>query len=525
LKVLVADPLAQEGLDLLKGHADIDVKIGLKPDELKAIIGGYEALLVRSETKVTAAVIEKGSKLLVIGRAGTGVDNIDVDAATSRGIVVVNAPTGNTISAAEHTIALMMAMARHIPQANASLQAGEWRRKDFMGIEVKGKTLGIAGLGNVGSEVARRARCMEMQVLAYDPFISPERARNLGAELVGLSDLLKRSDFVTLHMPLTPETKGMIGRKELELMKPTARLINCARGGLVDEQALYDMVESGKIAGAAVDVFTEEPACNNVLCQKSKKIIVTPHLAASTVEAQVLVSSDVAKQVVEVLEGRSARYAVNAPLIPAEKLGTLAPFVQIASAVGRLASQLLDGQMTGLLIRYEGEVATYETSALKAAVIRGLLEAVSDERVNMVNANLIAAKRGLNVVEQKGAVSENYASLLTVEVGTDRGGTIVAGTVLRGEPHVVRVNKYWLDIIPTGGHFLFADHLDRPGLIGAVGDVTGKADINISSMMVIRLERRGEALMILGLDEDLNSAQLSKIKAIPGVRTAKMVLL
>lgn len=524
MKVLIADPLAREGIDLLKANAEVTVKTGLSRDDLKSIISEYDALIVRSETKVTADVIERGPKLLVIGRAGTGVDNIDVEAATRKGIVVVNAPTGNTVSAAEHTIALMLALARHIAHAHASLQAGEWRRKDFMGVEVKGKVLGVVGLGNVGSEVARRARCLEMQITAYDPFISPERARNLGAELLGLHDLLKKSDFVTLHLPLTPDTKRMIGRKELAMLKPTARLINCARGDLVDEEALYEAVESGKIAGAAIDVFSEEPACGNVLCQ-SKKIIVTPHLAASTAEAQTLVAVDVAKQIIEVLQGRSARYAVNAPLIPAEKFGVLAPFVQVAASVGRLASQLLDGQMSALLIKYEGEVATYETSALKAAVIGGLLEGVSDERVNMVNAGIIASQRGLGVVEQKGAVSENYASLLTVEVTTSRGTTVVAGTVLRGEPHIVRVNKYWLDIVPTGGHFLFADHKDRPGVIGAVGVVTGKADINISSMLVSRLEKRGEALMILGLDEQLNEQQVEKILAIPGVKSAKMVRL
>ena len=524
MKVLVADPLAREGVELLQAHADVEVKLGMSPEELERIIGDYDALIVRSETKVTAAVIEKANRLIVIGRAGTGVDNIDVEAATRKGVVVVNAPTGNTVSAAEHTIALMLALARHIPQANASLQAGEWRRKDFMGVEVKDKVLGVVGLGNVGSEVARMAKGMGMRLLAYDPFISPERARNIGAELVALHDLLKKSDSITLHLPLTPETKMLIGRKELEMLKPTARLINCARGGLVDELVLYELVESGRIAGAAVDVFSEEPACGNILCG-SKKIIVTPHLAASTAEAQALVASDVANQVVEALQGRSARYAVNAPLIPAEKFSVLAPFVQVGTSVGRLASQLLDGQMTGLLIRYDGEVATYDTSALKAAVMRGLLEAVTDERVNMVNAGLIAAQRGLSVIEQKGGVSENYASLLTVEVATDRGSTVVAGTVLRGEPHVVRVNKYWLDIVPTGGQFLFVDHRDRPGLIGAVGDVTGKADINISSMMVSRLQPRGEALMILGLDEVLGPMQLQVILAIPDVKTAKMVRL
>ncbi|MEW6034653.1 MAG: phosphoglycerate dehydrogenase [Chloroflexota bacterium] len=524
MRVLVADPVAEEGIALLGQYAEVDIKLGLSQEELRSIIGDYEALVVRSETKVPASVIEKGTRLLVIGRAGTGVDNIDVGAATRKGVVVVNAPTGNTVSAAEHTIALMLALARHIPQAHASLRAGQWRRKDFMGVEVKGKVLGVVGLGNVGSEVARRAKGLEMQVIGHDPFVSPEYARNLGVELVGLNELLQKADFVTLHLPLTSETKMLLGPKELALLKPTARLINCARGGLVDERVLYEMVESGGIAGAAVDVFSQEPACDNILCG-SDKVIVTPHLAASTAEAQTLVAVDVAQQVVEVLQGRSARYAVNAPLIPAEKFGVLAPFVQVASAVGRLASQLIDGQMKALLIKYDGEVASFETSALKAAVIRGLLEGATEERVNLVNASIIAAQRGLSVIEQKGGVSENYAGLLTVEVTTSEGVTVAAGTVFRGEPHIVRVNSYWLDIVPTGGYFLFADHRDRPGLIGAVGNVTGKADINISSMLVSRLQPRGQALMILGLDEPLREEQLQEILAIPGVKTAKMVKL
>jgi len=418
----------------------------------------------------------------------------------------------------------MLALARHIPQANASLRAGQWKRKEFMGVEVRGKVLGVVGLGHVGSEVARRCRCMEMQLLAYDPFVSADFARNLGAELCSLHDLLQRSDFITLHIPLTKETKGLIGKKELALLKPTARLVNCARGGLVDEQALYEAVESGKIAGAAADVFTEEPACGNVLCG-SDKIIVTPHLAASTSEAQALVSQDVAQQVIDVLEGRSARYAVNAPLIPPEKIGVLGPFVEVASALGRLASQLLDGQMNSLLIRYEGEVASLETGVLKAAVIRGLLQGVTEERVNLINAGIVASQRGLNILEQKGGTAETYASLLTVEAVASGSTTVVAGTVLRGEPHVVRVNNFWLDIIPSGGYFLFVDHRDRPGIIGAVGNVTGKADINISSMLVSRLKPRGPALMMLGLDEPLGEDQIRQVMAIKDVKSAKMVSL
>lgn len=524
MKVLVADPIAAEGIELLRAYAEVDVKLKLPPEALLAIIGDYEALVVRSETQVSAPVIEAGKRLQVIGRAGVGVDNIDVEAATSRGIVVVNAPAGNTISAAEHTIALLLSLARHIPQANALLKSGVWRRADFMGIEVRGKTLGVVGLGNVGSEVARRARGLEIEVVGYDPYISPDYARNLRVELVTFEELLQRSDFITLHLPLTSATTKLIGAKELALVKPTVRIINCARGGLVDEEALFEAIEEGRVAGAAVDVFSVEPASDSILFG-SDRIIVTPHLAASTSEAQVTVARDIAEQVIAVLQGQPARYAVNAPLIPWETVSVLAPFMQVGSAVGRLTSQLLEGQMSSIMISYDGEIADYDTAALKAAVIGGLLEMISEERVNIVNANLIAAQRGLKVIEQKRSTCENYTSLLTLEVTASSGTTTVAGTVLRGEPHIVRVNSYWMDMVPTGGYFLFADHRDRPGLIGSVGMVTGSADINISSMQVSRLKPRGQALMILGLDEPLSEEQRQQILAIPDVYTANVVKL
>lgn len=323
MKVLIADPISEEGIDILRPHAQVDVKTGLGPEELISIIGDYEALVVRSQTQVTARVIEAGKKLQVIGRAGVGIDNIDVDRATRQGIVVVNAPTGNTISAAEHTIALMLALARHIPQANAVLKSGVWRRSDFMGTEVRRKTLGIIGLGNVGAEVARRARGLEMKLLGYDPFISVDQARKLEVELIPLEQLLRESDFITLHIPRTETTKGLIGAKELALVKPTARIINCARGGLINEKTLAKAVKEGHIAGAAIDVFSKEPTTESALFE-SDNIIVTPHLGASTTEAQAMAARDVALQIVDVFNGRPARYSVNAPFIPAETLSVLA---------------------------------------------------------------------------------------------------------------------------------------------------------------------------------------------------------
>ena len=524
MKVLIADPVSEEGIDILHKYAEVDIKTGLKPEELVSIIGDYEALIVRSQTQVTAEVIAAGKKLQVIGRAGVGVDNVDIEEATRRGIVVVNAPTGNTISAAEHTIALLLALARHIPQANASLKSGVWKRSAFMGTEVRNKTLGILGLGNVGSEVARRARGLEMKLIAHDPFISADHARNLQVELVPMKQLFKEADFITLHAPLTAKTKGMIGEKELAIVKPTVRIINCARGALIDEQALAKAVKEKRVAGAAIDVFPTEPTTESVLFE-SDNIIVTPHLGASTTEAQVMAARDVAEQIVDVFNGHPARYAVNAPFIPAEMLSALAPFINVAATVGRLVSQLVEGQVSAIQIKYNGEIASYNTKALKAAALGGLLEQVSEERVNLVNADIVAKRRGLAVIEQEEAECENYASLITVEATTSAGVTTVAGTVMRGEVHIVRVDNYWIDIVPTGGYFLFCDHLDRPGLIGAAGKITGEADINISFMHLSRLKPRGQALMILALDELLSEKHRQQILALPDIYSAKVVKL
>ena len=524
MKVLVADPISSEGIDILRSYAQVDIKLGLKSEEIISTIGDYEALIVRSQTQVSAEVIEAGEKLQVIGRAGVGVDNIDVEEATRRGIVVVNAPTGNTISAAEHTIALMLSLARHIPQANAMLKSGVWQRSDFMGIEVRNKTLGVIGLGNIGSEVARRAQGLEMKLIAYDPFLSVDYAHNLQVELVSLEQLLKESDFITLHLPLTASTKALIGAKELALVKPTVRIINCARGGLIDEEALAKAVKEKRVAGAAIDVFSSEPTTKSVLFENDD-IIVTPHLGASTTEAQAMAAKDIAKQIIDVFKGQPARYAVNAPFISVEALSVLAPFIKAASTAGKLASQLTEGQMNTIQIKYDGDISSYDTNALKAAALGGLLEGISEERVNLVNANIVAARRGLTVVEQKEAVCENYASLITVEVTTSTGVTTVAATVMRGESHIVRVNNYWIDIVPTGGYFLFSDHRDRPGLIGAVGRITGDADINISYMHLSRLKPRGQALMILALDEALTEEQQQRILSLPDIYSAKLVKL
>jgi D-3-phosphoglycerate dehydrogenase len=524
MKILVTEAIAGEGLEILRGCAQVDVRLGLGAEEIAAMVGDYDALVVRSQTQVSAGVIAAGKNLQVIARAGVGIDNVDVEAATQRGIVVVNAPTGNSISAAEHTVALMLALARYIPQANAVLKSGVWKRTDFMGTEVRNKTLGIIGLGSVGSEVARRARGLEMRLIAHDPYISVDHAHNLQVELVSFEQVLKESDFITLHLPLTESTRELIGTKELSLVKPQVRIINTARGGLINEAALVKAIKNNKVAGAAVDVFPEEPATSSVLFE-CDNIIVTPHLGASTSEAQALVAKDVAVQIVDVLKGQPARYAVNASFVSPEVLAVLGPVVKAAAMTGKLASQLAEGQMNTIQIKYEGEIANYDTNILKAAILGGVLNEISEERVNLVNANIVAAHRGLTVVEQKETTCENYTSLFTIEIVTSTGFTTVAGTVMRSELHIVRINNYWLDIVPTGGYFLFSDHRDRPGLISAVSKITGDADVNISSMHVGRLKPRGEALMVLALDEPMTEEHLKQILSIPDVYTAKLVRL
>jgi D-3-phosphoglycerate dehydrogenase len=394
-----------------------------------------------------------------------------------------------------------------------------------MGTELRGKTLGIIGLGNVGTEVAKRAQGFEMRLLGSDPLVSQEYAENIQVELVDIKQLLRESDFVTLHLPLTTQTRKMIGAKELALVKPNVRIINCARGGLIDEEALVKAVREKRVAGAAIDVFEKEPTTESILFGE-ENIIVTPHLGASTTEAQVLAARDVAEQIADVFQGQAARSAINVPYIPTEAMKALAPFMELAPMLCKLVYKLAEGQAKTIRIKYHGDIANYDTNALKATIIGGILEGTSEERVNLVNCNLVAAKRGLTVIEEKEAVCENYASLLSIEMTTTVGVCTVAGTVMHGESHIVRVNDYWLDVVPvSGSYFLFSDHLDRPGFIGAIGKITGDADINISSMHLGRLELRGKALLVLTLDEPMPEEQQQQILAIPDVYTVNLVKL
>ncbi len=524
-KILITDPISEEGIEVLKKECQVDIKEGLKQDEIIAIIGGYDALMVRSQTKVTAPIIEAGKNLQVIARAGVGIDNVDVEAATRCGVIVINAPTGNTVSAAEHAFALMLASARNIPQANASLKSCQWKRNDFMGTELRGKTLGIMGLGNVGSEVAKRAAAFEMKLVGIDPLVSEEYAKKLGVTLVDLPTMMKEADFLTLHIPLTAQTKGIIGAKEIAMAKKGMRIINCARGGLIDEKALVQAIHDKKIAGAAIDVFEKEPCTESILFSEPN-IIVTPHLGASTAEAQVLAAKDVAEQIADMFKGLPARAAINVPYVSSEAMEALKPYLKLAGTICRLAYKLAEGQTKTIRIKYNGDIANYNTNALKAAVVGGLLGDANEERVNIVNLNLVAAKRGLTIVEEKEVTCENWASCLTVEIETTKGTYTVAGTIMQNEEHIVRVNDYWLDIVPTPGQYLlFSDHRDRPGFIGAVGKITGDANVNISAMHLGRLNPRGKALLVLSLDEPLPEKAQQQILAIPDVSTVKLVAL
>ena len=523
-KILIADPIAQEGIELLKSQADVDVKTGMKPEELLGVVGEYDALVVRSETKVTAGVIEAGKKLQVVARAGIGVDNIDLDAATSAGIAVVNAPTGNTVAAAEHTLALMLALARNIPSAHQSMKEGEWKRSAFMGVEVRNKTLGVIGLGRVGSEVARRAESFGMHLVAYDPFVAPDYARRLGVELLSFEDVLARSDFITLHTPLTDSSRNLISTKELARMKTGSRLINVARGELVDEGALLEALNTGKLAGVALDVFATEPPGPSPLLAHPK-VVITPHLGASTEEAQREVAVEVAEQVLAVLHGEPARNTVNAPFVPPEVHAVLEPYIRVASVVGKLVSHLAEGQFVGVTIRYEGEITQHDTAILKAAVLAGVLGPVTTGQVNLINASRLAQDRGLNVTEQQNAVAQEYSSLISATLETTEGSVTLAGTSMRNEPHIVKFNEYWLDIVPNVPYLLFVDNQDQPGSIGAVGTVAGRHNINISFMEVGRLKHRGRAMMVLGLDDPVPPEVMDEINALSHIYKARLVKL
>jgi D-3-phosphoglycerate dehydrogenase len=509
-RVLVTDPLAEEGLARLREGAEVMVHRRPTPEELVAIIPDFDALLVRSETRVTEEVIAAGRRLKVVGRAGVGVDNIDVAAATRLGVVVVNSAQGNTIAAAEHTVAMLLSLARRIPAADASMRRGEWRRSDFIGIEVYGKTVGIIGLGNIGREVARRCQGLGMRVLAVDPFLTPERAERIGVELVEMEDLLAGSDFITVHIHLTPQTRGLLNDEAFAKTRPGVRIINCARGGIVDEAALGRALASGQVAGAALDVFTDEPPGELALLS-DPRVVVTPHLGASTQEAQVSVALDVADQILAVLAGRPPRTAVNMPAVSPEEYARLEPFLRLGDKIGRLHAQLAEGAVRAVEVEYSGDLAELEVRPITRAILLGLLEPIMPETINIVNAPIVAEERGIRVTESRsGGDGERPRDLIsvTVEANTSR---MVSGRVnAAGDSRIEQIDQFVVELVPEG-YLLLCKHIDRPGIIGTIGTLLGDNGINIAQMRVGRQRARERALMVLSLDDPVPGPLLEEI--------------
>lgn len=520
-RVLVSDPLAEEGLDILKEFCDLDIKTGLTEDQLVDIIGDYDALLVRSGTEVTARVIEAGKRLKFIGRAGAGVDNIDTEAATRKGIIVANAPEGNTLAATEHTMAMMLALARNIPQANASVKKGEWKRSKFMGVELNEKVLGIVGFGRIGREVAKRAQAMEMKCIAYDPFISSERAASLGVEMVTLDDLFRRADVITVHTPLIKETHHMINARTIATMKDGVRLINCARGGIIDEKALADGIASGKVAGAALDVFESEPPTDSPVIGL-EQVIVTPHLGASTVEAQKNVAISIANQCISVLSGGSAKYVVNAPVVPMEQQALIEPYARLAQKMGRLLIQLIEGRLEAIDVTYGGEAANLpNTKFITRMILKGMLDPILQVPVNLVNAEFVAKERGIRLSETTTEEAQGFRNIITITARTDRMTETVSGSVSSpNRARIVSIGGYMTDLTPTG-HVVISRHTDKPGVIGKVATILGRANVNIAGMQVGRHRPGEEALMVLTVDSPVPPEAMGEIKRVDGIHTAK----
>jgi D-3-phosphoglycerate dehydrogenase len=521
-KVLISDSLSPAAVQIFKDHGievDFQPKLGGDKEKLAELIGNFDGLAIRSATKVTPKILEHAKKLKVIGRAGIGVDNVDIPAATAKGIIVMNTPFGNSITTAEHAITLMLALARQIPQADSSTQAGKWEKNRFMGVEITGKTLGIIGCGNIGSIVADRAHGLRMKVIAYDPFLSPERALDLGVEKVELAELFKRADFITLHTPLTDKTKDIVDGKALATMKKGVRIINCARGGLVDENALRQALDSGQVAGAAFDVFVEEPAIQNPLFGHPN-VVCTPHLGAATNEAQENVALQVAEQMSEYLLRGAISNAVNFPSITAEEAPRLKPFVALAERLGSFAGQLTDTGINKVQLAYEGAVAQMNTKALTSAAVAGLLRPMLQD-VNVVSAPSIAKERGIVIEEMTREAAGDYDSLITLTVVTENQSRSVSGTVFAdGRPRIVNIKGIRMDA-EFGPSMIYITNLDRPGFIGRFSSTLGEAGINIATFHVGRDAPGGNAVALIEIDGELSPQVLAAVRALPQVQQAK----
>ncbi|GAB4074158.1 phosphoglycerate dehydrogenase [Barrientosiimonas marina] len=523
-RVFISDPLSEDGIYPLQEADDMEVvqETDLTNEQLHERLTDYDALLVRSQTKVTRELIENAHRLKVIGRAGVGVDNIDLEAATEYGIMVVNAPDGNTNSAAEHTMAMLASLARNIPQADAALKQNRWDRKAYVGVEMKGKTLGIVGLGRVGAEVAARAQGQRMNVIAYDPFLTAEQADNLGIRSGSVADVLQAADFITAHTPLLNETKHIINKEAFEQMKDGVRIVNCARGGIIDEDALYEAIINQKVAGAGLDVFEEEPVYDHKLLELPE-VIATPHLGASTVEAQRNVAIDVSNDVVTILRGGVTQNAVNMPSVPQDIMNQIAPYFDLAAKLGTFLAYLEQDAVEEIHVYYAGELAEMDVTPLTRNTVKGLLKRHLGNRVNDVNAAFLAEKKGITIHEQKTSATNGFTDLLTAEIKTKSSIRQVAGTLLRGlGARIVKIDHYSMDLSPQG-HMVFIRHNDQPGAIGRVGGLLADNQVNIATMQVGRTEIGGEAIMMLVIDKPLKQHELNQLKELTEVHDATAV--
>jgi len=526
MRILVCDNLEKAAVEKLQSASGVavDERPSMTDDELTRIIGDYDALIVRSKTRVSAGLIEQATRLRVIGRAGTGVDNIDVSAATSRGVVVMNAAAGNTVTTAEHTMAMLLSLARQIPQADASTKSGHWEKNRFLGVELMGKILGIIGLGRIGATVATRARAFGMNVLAYDPYFTREAARELGIEIVALDDVLARSDFITLHTPLTDETRGLINAAAIEKMKSGVRLINCARGGLIDERALVDAIRAGKVAGAALDVFEQEPTPADNPLLALEQVITTPHLGASTTEAQLGVATMIAEQVLDYLKHGTVLGAVNMPAVSAELLAAIGPYISLGEKIGLFQGQVFGHDLREVSIEYSGEVTEHDVKPITQAILAGLLSPVI-ERVNMVNAATVAEQRGIKVSESLARRARDFASMIRVRAITSDRDSEVAGAVLgRRDARIVRINGFSLEAIPKG-HMLFLFNRDLPGVLGRIATFIGDNNVNIGRLYLGRKKVGESALALIQIDQPMPDAVLNGLAALPDVISVKQITL
>jgi D-3-phosphoglycerate dehydrogenase len=526
MKVLVSDNLSEEGVKILKDAGlTVDVKTGMKPEELKSVIGEYNGIVIRSATKLTADVLDAAENLKVIGRAGSGLDNVDKPAASKKGIVVMNTPGGNTITTAEHTISLMLSMARRIPQAAASMKAGKWEKKKFTGVELYNKTLGIVGIGAIGGEVAKRAQGLGMNVIAFDPFLSDEKAKEIGVEKMSVEDVFKRADVITFHTPLTQETKNIVNKDSIKTMKDGVRIINCARGGIVNEAALLEALESGKVAGAALDVFEKEPPPEDSALVKHPNVVCTPHLGASTGEAQVNVATAVAEQIVDYLLQGTIRNAVNFPSIPADQMPKLSPYISLSEKLGSFASQVSEGGITEVTVEFRGDAADLNTEPVTIAALKGLLTPILEETVNFVNAPFIAKERGIEVKETKSAESGDYQSMIVLRIKSGGKERTFTGTLFsRKNPRIIQVDGFPVEIIPEGTMLLMFNN-DKPGVIGNIGNFLGEHGINIARMHFGREAAGGTAISVVSIDTPVTQEQIAAIKKLPNILSVRQVFL